>query len=256
MADAAQPEADTRYWDNLPAHIDYISLPDGAMPTEVIFTDQGGSMLGSLTPRSPHRSKGRAARLAYGRSRIANDIPATPPNSSAQEIAPWLHSRLPFSYPPRSAFRSPRPAAPPPTGMRTTSCNASALGNGAVPANGVLDSQIPGSFTPIPLDQIQILDPDADPAGDGPVGRRRPLGDADAAGSGPPGELHRCDRSRSKPARTSSPRRAPATSRSRRGSASTSRSAASASMRNPRWARRRPTSSWSKSAARSSARPD
>lgn len=47
----------------------------------------------------------------------------------------------------------------PQTGMRTTSCNASALGNGAVPANGVLDSQIPGSFTPIPLDQIQILDP-------------------------------------------------------------------------------------------------
>lgn len=46
-----------------------------------------------------------------------------------------------------------------PTGMRTTSCNASALGNGTVSANGVLDSQIPGSFTPIPLDQIQILDP-------------------------------------------------------------------------------------------------
>lgn len=47
----------------------------------------------------------------------------------------------------------------PQTGMRTTSCNASALGNGAVPANGVLDAQIPGSFSPIPLDQIQILDP-------------------------------------------------------------------------------------------------
>jgi len=47
----------------------------------------------------------------------------------------------------------------PTTGMRTTSCNASALGNGSVPANGVLDSQIPGAFTPIPLDQIQILDP-------------------------------------------------------------------------------------------------
>lgn len=47
----------------------------------------------------------------------------------------------------------------PQTGMRTTSCNASVLGNGSVPANGVLDAQIPGSFTPIPLDQIQILDP-------------------------------------------------------------------------------------------------
>lgn len=50
-------------------------------------------------------------------------------------------------------------ASAPQTGMRTTSCNASALGNGSVPANGVLDSQIPGSFSPIPLDQIQILDP-------------------------------------------------------------------------------------------------
>ena len=47
----------------------------------------------------------------------------------------------------------------PTTGMRTTVCNASALGNGSVPANGVLDSQIPGSFSPIPLDQIQILEP-------------------------------------------------------------------------------------------------
>jgi hypothetical protein len=47
----------------------------------------------------------------------------------------------------------------PNTGMRTTSCNAGALGSGAVPANGVIDSQIRGAFTPIPLDQIQILDP-------------------------------------------------------------------------------------------------
>jgi len=40
----------------------------------------------------------------------------------------------------------------PTTGMRTTSCNAGALGSGVVSANGVLDSQIP-------LDQIQILEP-------------------------------------------------------------------------------------------------
>lgn len=47
----------------------------------------------------------------------------------------------------------------PQTGMRTTACNAGNMGNGVVPANGVLDSQIPGAFSPIPLDQIQILEP-------------------------------------------------------------------------------------------------
>ncbi len=81
MAEAARPEADTRYWDNLPAHIDYISMPEGALPTEVVFMDQGGGVLGSLTPRVRIDPKGGCA-LAYGRSRHASDIPATPPNSS------------------------------------------------------------------------------------------------------------------------------------------------------------------------------
>ena len=80
MAEAAKPEADTRYWDNLPAHIDYISMPEGALPNEIVFTGQGGSVLGSLTPRIRIDPKGGCA-LAYGRSRNANDIPATPPNS-------------------------------------------------------------------------------------------------------------------------------------------------------------------------------
>jgi hypothetical protein len=47
----------------------------------------------------------------------------------------------------------------PQTGMRTTQCSAAALGSGVVPANGILDPQVPGSFSPIPLDQVQILDP-------------------------------------------------------------------------------------------------
>ena len=47
----------------------------------------------------------------------------------------------------------------PQTGMRTTQCNAGALGNGVVAANGILDPQIAGAFSPIPLDQVQILDP-------------------------------------------------------------------------------------------------
>lgn len=81
MADAAKPEADTRYWDNLPAHIDYISMPEGVLPTEVLFVDQGGSVLGSLIPRVRIDPKGGCA-LAYGRSRFANDIPASPPNAS------------------------------------------------------------------------------------------------------------------------------------------------------------------------------
>lgn len=80
MADAARPEADTRYWDNLPAHIDYVSLPHGAVPTEVAFIDDRGSVLGSLTPRIRVDPKGVCG-LAYARSRHANDIPATPPNS-------------------------------------------------------------------------------------------------------------------------------------------------------------------------------
>jgi tetratricopeptide (TPR) repeat protein len=81
MADAARPEADTRYWDNLPAHIDYVSLPHGAIPTEVAFLDGRGSVLGSLTPRVRIDPKG-ACGLAYARSRHATEIPSTPPNSS------------------------------------------------------------------------------------------------------------------------------------------------------------------------------
>ena len=81
MADAARPEADTRYWDNLPAHIDYVSLPHGAIPTEVVFLDDRGSVLGSMAPRIRLDPKG-ACGLAYARSRHATEIPGTPPNSS------------------------------------------------------------------------------------------------------------------------------------------------------------------------------
>lgn len=42
--------------------------------------------------------------------------------------------------------------------LRTTACNPAALGSGVVGANGVLAAQVPGSFSPIPLDQVQILD--------------------------------------------------------------------------------------------------
>jgi len=81
MADAARPEADTRYWDNLPAHIDYISLPHGAIPTDVAFVDDRGAVLGTLAPRIRIDPKG-ACGLAYVRSRHATEIPSTPPNSS------------------------------------------------------------------------------------------------------------------------------------------------------------------------------
>lgn len=81
MADAAKPEADTRYWDNLPAHIDYVSMPAGAVPTQTVFIDGRGAVLGSLTPRVRVDPKGNCG-FAYARSRLATDIPPTPPNSS------------------------------------------------------------------------------------------------------------------------------------------------------------------------------
>lgn len=79
-AEATVPEADTRYWDNLPAHIDFITLPAGAMPTEVIFTDDYGTALGSQPARIRTDPKGRCS-LVYARSRLASDVPTTPPNS-------------------------------------------------------------------------------------------------------------------------------------------------------------------------------
>lgn len=81
MADAARPEADTRYWDNLPSQIDFVTMPQRAVPERVEFLDEAGSLLGSLTPRIRIDAKGVCG-LAYARSRLARDIPSTPPNSS------------------------------------------------------------------------------------------------------------------------------------------------------------------------------
>ena len=80
MSEATTPEADTRYWDNLPAHIDYASLPPGAYPTEVVFRDSSGAVIGTETPRIWNTGTG-ACSLAYIKSRRAADIPAMAPNA-------------------------------------------------------------------------------------------------------------------------------------------------------------------------------
>jgi tetratricopeptide (TPR) repeat protein len=81
LADSAAPEADTRYWDNLPAHIDYTSLPPGAYPSEAVFKDASGATLGSQPLRIRIDPKGQCG-LVYVKSRRAAEIPADPPNAS------------------------------------------------------------------------------------------------------------------------------------------------------------------------------
>jgi tetratricopeptide (TPR) repeat protein len=79
-SESTKPEADTRYWDNLPAHIDYTSLPVDALPTEVIFRDEAGAELGSAPVRLRFDPQDRCG-LAYVKSRRATEIPSLAPNS-------------------------------------------------------------------------------------------------------------------------------------------------------------------------------
>ncbi len=83
VADSTAPEADTRYWDNLPAHIDYTTLPPGALPTEAVFKDASGSTLGTQPLRIHLDPKGQCG-LVYVKSRRAAEIPAAPPNASLE----------------------------------------------------------------------------------------------------------------------------------------------------------------------------
>jgi tetratricopeptide (TPR) repeat protein len=83
VADSTAPEADTRYWDNLPAHIDYTTLPEGAFPTEAVFGDASGSTLGSQPVRIRLDPKNQCG-LVYVKSRRAAEIPAAPPNASLE----------------------------------------------------------------------------------------------------------------------------------------------------------------------------
>jgi tetratricopeptide (TPR) repeat protein len=80
-SESTRPEADTRYWDNLPAHIDYTSLPPGAFPTEAVFRDRSGAILGTDPVRLHIDPKGKCG-LAYIKSRPAADVPAQPPNAA------------------------------------------------------------------------------------------------------------------------------------------------------------------------------
>lgn len=48
--------------------------------------------------------------------------------------------------------------APAPPG-RTTTCDARALEQSTLASNGALTPQLPGTFTPIPLDQVTMLEP-------------------------------------------------------------------------------------------------
>jgi len=75
------PEADTRYWDNLPARIDYTTLPPGAFPTEIVYRDAGGSLLASEDVRVRIDPNGKCG-LAYAKSRRASEVPALPPNAA------------------------------------------------------------------------------------------------------------------------------------------------------------------------------
>ena len=83
MADSTAPEADTRYWDNLPAHIDYTTMPLDAHPTEAAFHDASGSLLGTQSTRIHLDPKGHCG-LVYVKSRRAAEIPAAPPNASLE----------------------------------------------------------------------------------------------------------------------------------------------------------------------------
>lgn len=83
VADSTAPEADTRYWDNLPAHIDYTTLPAGAYPTEAVFKDSSGATLGSQPVRIRLDPKAQCG-LVYVKSRRAAEIPALPPNASLE----------------------------------------------------------------------------------------------------------------------------------------------------------------------------
>ena len=83
VADSTAPEADTRYWDNLPAHIDYTTMPPDAHPTEAAFHDASGSLLGTQPTRIHLDPKGQCG-LVYVKSRRAAEIPAAPPNASLE----------------------------------------------------------------------------------------------------------------------------------------------------------------------------
>jgi len=83
VADSTAPEADTRYWDNLPAHIDYTTMPLDAHPTEAAFHDASGSLLGTQSTRIHLDPKGHCG-LVYVKSRRAAEIPAAPPNASLE----------------------------------------------------------------------------------------------------------------------------------------------------------------------------
>lgn len=83
VAESTMPEADTRYWDNLPAHIDYTTLPAGMYPTEAVFKDAGGVTLGSQPVRIRLDPKNQCG-LVYVKSRRAAEIPAMPPNASLE----------------------------------------------------------------------------------------------------------------------------------------------------------------------------
>lgn len=83
VADSTAPEADTRYWDNLPAHIDYTTLPAGALATEAVFKDASGATLGTQPVRVHIDPKDRCS-LVYVKSRRAAEIPGAPPNASLE----------------------------------------------------------------------------------------------------------------------------------------------------------------------------
>ena len=83
VAESTVPEADTRYWDNLPAHIDYTTMPLDAHPTEAAFHDASGSLLGTQSTRIHLDPKGHCG-LVYVKSRRAAEIPAAPPNASLE----------------------------------------------------------------------------------------------------------------------------------------------------------------------------
>ena len=70
----------TRYPDLATAGFSDASLPPGAYPTEVVFRDSSGAVIGTETPRIWNTGTG-ACSLAYIKSRRAADIPAMAPNA-------------------------------------------------------------------------------------------------------------------------------------------------------------------------------
>jgi tetratricopeptide (TPR) repeat protein len=79
-ANAAKPQADTRYWDNLPDTLAYLTTPSGGAFGQVDYLSAAGGVIASslLEPRPDPRG---ACRVSWSRQHASYAIPDIAPNS-------------------------------------------------------------------------------------------------------------------------------------------------------------------------------